>query len=228
MTRWPGIGWFAAGFVMAFFVLATAEFVVFGPIICWFWYSYVDPVVLGWAVVLTPLAVLLAVGVMPATRRWPRLRSWAQGGAVGAVLLIGLGQAADRWLQPVPSEANQIQNVASPSGKYVLSVPIARATYIELNGQQAMKPIWRPTIADRGGTVLYADAGSRLLGYYNVYWLWDAEDRAWLYNSDDGCVYFWELKGGQWQKVLWDRKKMSGLCPPVGLNHVLDEKERPE
>jgi hypothetical protein len=38
---------------------------------------------------------------------------------------------------------------------------------------------------------------SEFVGYLNAYWLWDSQDRLWLYNSDTGRVFFWELSGNR-------------------------------
>ncbi len=58
------------------------------------------------------------------------------------------------------------------------------------------------TIADRDGQVLYKGDGD-FLSSFNVYWYWDEEDRVWLYNSDDGRVYFWERVGDKWKRQKW-------------------------
>jgi hypothetical protein len=84
----------------------------------------------------------------------------------------------------------------SPSGKYILSVPI------EHDPRRHNLPYWRVTISDASKNVLIKD-DSDFVAQLNVYWLWDSEDRVWLYNSDTSRVYFWELSEGKWRRVAW-------------------------
>ena len=41
--------------------------------------------------------------------------------------------------------------------------------------------------------------------------MWDSHDRVWLYNSDDGHVFFWDLVEGEWVKVRWDGGGAQGI-----------------
>ena len=50
---------------------------------------------------------------------------------------------------------------------------------------------------------MYKDDSSKCVGWLNAYWAWDDSDRAWLYNSDNGRVYFWEFDGTNWIKTYW-------------------------
>lgn len=102
-----------------------------------------------------------------------------------AILLIGFSVFAPK----LPQKPNQKTLQTSPSGNYVLTIPIESGT-------------WNVTISDVDGNVLYKD-NSDFLGHFNVYWYWDAEDRVWLYNSDDGRVYFWETSNEKWLKNKW-------------------------
>lgn len=93
---------------------------------------------------------------------------------------------------------NQEQPLASPSGKYVLTVPIEKAA----NNLH----YWRVTISDVNGNVLFKD-DSEFVGHLNVYWSWDAHDRVWLNNSDNGYTYYWEQdKKNQWRRFLCMRE----------------------
>ena len=96
-----------------------------------------------------------------------------------------------------PSPLNQQQPLPSPSGQYVLTVPIEEGLAYD-NFQ-----VWQVTIADAQGNLLYKDEQSRFVGTLNVYWVWDADDRVWLYNSDTGRVFFWEPGDGTWVKTEW-------------------------
>jgi len=90
----------------------------------------------------------------------------------------------------------QDQPLVSPSGKYVLTVPIEKAA--------DKRDYWRVTISDREGKELFKD-DSKFVGHLNVYWSWDKEDRVWLHNSDDGYMYYWELdKKNQWRRYQCD------------------------
>jgi len=102
-----------------------------------------------------------------------------------AILLIGFSVFAPK----LPQKPNQKTPLMSPSESYILTVPIKAG-------------VWNVTISDTDGNVLYED-NSDFLGHFNVYWYWDAEDRVWLYNSDDGRVYFWENVKGKWLKEKW-------------------------
>ena len=84
----------------------------------------------------------------------------------------------------------------SPSGKYLLRLPIEPQGGIR---------VWKLTITDRTGKVLYKDDESRMGGRFNVYWGWDAQDRAWLYNSDDGQIWRWELVESAWKRIASER-----------------------
>ena len=114
-----------------------------------------------------------------------------------------------------PAPANHRQPLVSPSGKYVLTLPIERAP------AYANARVWKVTISDRQGDVLYKDNTSTFVGYLMVYWIWDAADRVWLYNSDDGRTFFWELTDGKWVKKEWTKdegeRTVRALAPPPSL-----------
>lgn len=115
------------------------------------------------------------------------------------------------------SPPNQIQPLTSPGGKFVLTVPIEKRS-----GCNAR--VWKVTISDGQGKQLYKDNDSEFVGNLQVYWVWDKEDRVWLYNSDTSKVFYWELTEGEWGKVRWgygrtkevggDLKPPSELYPP--------------
>jgi len=94
---------------------------------------------------------------------------------------------------------NKQQPVTSPSGEYVLTVPIETNT---TNPQYKGTPVWKVTISSNG-KIEYKDEGSTFVGNLNVYWIWDKDDRIWLYESDTSYVYFWAKVDGEWQKTKW-------------------------
>jgi hypothetical protein len=57
------------------------------------------------------------------------------------------------------------------------------------------------TITDTSGKVLYKDDASEMAGNLNVYWGWVSQDRVWVYNSDDGKIWRWELLNSTWTKI---------------------------
>lgn len=72
---------------------------------------------------------------------------------------------------------------------------------------------WKVTIKAADGTVVYKDEESDFIGTLNVYWCWDSNDRVWLYNSDDGRVWYWDFQNNAWAKTEWS-KDSSSLKPP--------------
>jgi len=109
--------------------------------------------------------------------------------------------------------ANKIQPLLSPGSGFVLTVPhVADSTG---------NTYWRVTIADSSGAVVYVDTESDFVGNLNVYWIWDADGRVWLYNSDDGTVHFYTDESGSWEHVIYGpagHPSSEGMPdPPDGL-----------
>jgi hypothetical protein len=90
----------------------------------------------------------------------------------------------------------QIQNLESPSKKYILEMPILEKDEMHY---------WTLIIKDKSGKLLYKDLDSDFVGYLNIYWCWDEHDNVWVYNSDNGFTYFWRNVNNEWEKVLWGR-----------------------
>ena len=134
--------------------------------------------------------------------------------SVLALLLTLAGCSGQSAGPPLP---NHIQPLNSPSGKYVLTVPIETTR----NPKDPGRPVWKVTIADPAGQILYRDDDSLFRGDRNSYWTWDSSDRAWLYYSDSGNVFFWEPQDGNWQKAEWGhahkRSIARDITPPDGL-----------
>lgn len=127
---------------------------------------------------------------------------------VGALLLLsGCG------LSDTP--INQQQNSVSPSGSYAVRIPVERfddgATY------------WVTTIKNTASDeIVYQDTEQEFVGNLQVYWMWDVEDRLWLYSTDTGRVYVWIQNNGVWEKIFWGygtdkRKYKEPINPPHGL-----------
>lgn len=104
----------------------------------------------------------------------------------------------------------QDQPLVSPSGKYVLTVPIEKAA--------DNLHYWSVTISDRNGNVLFKD-DSEFVGHLNVYWAWDKEDRVWLQNSDTGYTYYWKLDNeNHWRRYQCDHETPESL--PCSLSPI--------
>lgn len=94
--------------------------------------------------------------------------------------------------------SSQRQGLASPSGRYVVSMPIQENT---TDPGYLGTPVWKVTISNAEGLTLYRDENSTFVGTLNVYWGWDDADILWLYNSDDGRIWRWEQIEGEWKKI---------------------------
>lgn len=109
--------------------------------------------------------------------------------------------------------ANKIQPMFSPDSSLVLTVPQVEDSAGHL--------FWRITIADASGAVVYVDTESEYVGNLNVYWIWDADGRVWLYNSDDGTIQFYSDESGAWAHTVYGavgNPRVEGLPePPDGL-----------
>ncbi len=98
----------------------------------------------------------------------------------------------------------------SPSGKYFLSVPIEEQT---TDPNYEGTKVWKVTISDSEGKVVYKDEDSTMVGNLKIYWGWDQSDRVWVYNSDDGAIWRFEREPNGWKKVR--SKKNDGI--PEGI-----------
>ncbi len=105
---------------------------------------------------------------------------------------------------------NQTSPLPSLSGKYVLTVPVVRE---ERGGFESF---WKVTISDSEGKLLYTDEEG-FPARFNVYWVWDEDDRVWLYNSDDGNIFYWEFQD-KWVKNEYDEHNSPLKIPPLLLD----------
>ena len=103
-------------------------------------------------------------------------------------LVAGCGRSgrARRPAQELP--------LTSPSGEYVLTMPI------ENDRAQGNAAYRRLKILDSDGNVVYKDKNPPFWSARRIYWAWDQEDRVWLYNGFDTTVWFWEQSDGAWTK----------------------------
>ncbi|MGE5473893.1 MAG: hypothetical protein ACM3UU_06695 [Ignavibacteriales bacterium] len=115
----------------------------------------------------------------------------------------------------LPQTVNEKSPSLSYSGKYVLTIPIDR------NKNYNDNFVWKITIKSKDGKLLYRDENSKFVGHLNVYWIWDSKDNVWLYNSDDGFVYYWTSMNGIWEKKKWgygkNKQIEANIYPPAEL-----------
>lgn len=171
------------------------------------------------------LALLLSAALLlwAHHRRWGWLQAVALGGfSVPAflVVLMVLSPLLPHRPRQGDEEPNQRQSRVSPSGRYILSVPIERSR--SRKGPLGFgMPYWYVTVSDPNGVLLYRDAQEEFQGIHNVYWTWDDQDRVWLYDSDDGTVYLYEWADGAWSRRTWghDRTRHieQEIVPPDAL-----------
>ena len=148
-----------------------------------------------------------------ARRKWlPRLKAVAIGGLSSTflillLLILPLIRTNKRHEQP----PNRQQHLISPSGKYILTVPVKRI-------KQELLSFGRPyrivTISDPNGKIIYQDREETFPAWFGTYWVWDKEDRVWLFGSDSG-VFFYENIDGDWVRRDWYSEL--GVSPPESL-----------
>ena len=98
-------------------------------------------------------------------------------------------------------EPNKRQPLTSPSGKYVLTVPIERSK--EERGPLGFgEPYRHVTISDPNGNILYCDLEKDFPGWFGTYWVWDEKDLVWIFGSDSGTFYY-ECTNDIWTRYGW-------------------------
>lgn len=156
-------------------------------------------------------------------KKWRSLTAVALGGLSSTFLILLLMFILHliRTNESPKQLPNRQQSLISPSGKYVLNVPIKRIK------QQLLSfghPYWIVTISDPNGEVVYTDKEETFPGWFGTYWVWDKQDRAWLYGSDAG-IFFYENIDGNWTKHNWGDG--IGITPPESL-YPDDVNKRPK
>lgn len=61
---------------------------------------------------------------------------------------------------------------------------------------------WKIVIVDRQGDGKWTEE-TPFLPHLQIYWHWDAENRLWIYNSDDGRVHYLSTTGAGWRMNEW-------------------------
>jgi len=118
--------------------------------------------------------------------------------------------------KPASPAKNQTQNLPSPSGNYVLRVPVETHT---TDPRYAGTKVWKVTILDRSGTQEYKDEDSTMIAHLNIYWGWDTADQVWVYNSDDSRITLWtKNSSGKWTKH--ENQDKSSMPPAILPDHA--------
>jgi len=102
-----------------------------------------------------------------------------------------------------PPDRNQQQGTVPPNGKFTLHLPIELQT---TNPTYKGTRVWKVTIKNASGQTVYKDDESTMVGTLSVYWGWGADNKVWLYNSDDGRIWHWEVSSEGWRKIPSSRE----------------------
>jgi hypothetical protein len=143
---------------------------------------------------MSPLCFLLVSALLPACREAPEAPP-----------------AEPAPLRQRVDPAGQQQGITSPSG-FVARVPI-----VSMEGRD-FATYWCPELRDADGGLLLRDREG-FPARFNVYWAWDAQDRLWLYNSDDGAVVIYAAGPEAWARSQWVRG--SEPQPPEAIQRLI-------
>ena len=104
------------------------------------------------------------------------------------------------------TQPNQRQASISSTGKFKLDVKIEQQT---TNPKYKGALVWKVCISDRNGKLVYKDEDSEFVANLKIYWGWDDREQVWVYNSDDGKIWRWNLKTDKWRKI--ESRKSDGI-----------------
>jgi hypothetical protein len=212
---------YACLFALTAFITLTAFMIVHMIAIYILWFIVPTRLVYA-AVIFISVLLFSTLGLIARRKRSGWLGAVALGGMAVPILMI----ASPLLMLLLPNappdqKPNQHEPATSPSGRYVLTVPIERSEHDKGPLGFGM-PYWHVTVSDPNGTAIYRDADEQFFGVHNIYWMWDKGDRVWLYNSDNGTVYFYEeYADGKWRKAKWGHGKTGhvpqDIAPPESL-----------
>lgn len=112
-------------------------------------------------------------------------------------------------LPALPQAPNKQNPARSPDGQFE-----ARFT--------SPAPGWDVVIRERRSGKKWKEE-TPFLPHLQIYWRWDAENRLWIYNSDDGRVHYLQAAEGAWSMHEWgwggapSSESASELRPPNEL-----------
>lgn len=159
--------------------------------------------VVGCAILIGVSAVWQALVIV--IERWLKLGPISRSLAfiMPSVLLVVLPILGVRPPQP----ANKKNPAVSPSGLYKATI-------------SSPTPNWIVRIDDDAGRTFKEETD--FVSHLNIYWIWDSNDRLWIYNSDDGQVHSWARNSdGAWNHVKWGSARRGGTgwtnSPPDAL-----------
>lgn len=119
------------------------------------------------------------------------------------VLLVALSAEAR-------AKGPQDSPVAAPDGRHVARVDILPKPCLK-----GFSECWVVSIHKAsGGEVFRDDRG--FPAFFNVYWEWDAQGRLWLYNSDDGAMFIYEVRSGSWARREASDGERKATPPKMG------------
>ena len=177
------------------------------------WIYVPTAITLGFAIAVF-LSVFGFIFMYSLTKKRYHLTAMSSGGMIIPCLILVLMLVFP--LTRTEADHNQLPNqeqpLISPNGKYILTVPIER--YKNPGEFGFGLPFWCVTISVPNGNVIYRDEDKSFPGWFKHYWIWDEEDRAWIYGSDSG-TFFYEYKDGKWLKHDWG--KNLDISPPESL-----------
>jgi len=184
----------------------------------YFLWVFISSSLIYWGTTILTLCAFLGLMFLARHIRQRWLMAISLGGAVApAVILVLMLVSLFTGTRASPNQKpNQCEPLMSPSGKYVLTVPIEHSGRLGFG-----LPFWHVTISDPERKVLYHDPEESFGGIHNVYWTWDQQDRVWLCDSDDSSVYFYEYADGNWTKARWGAGRTGhaekDIAPPESL-----------
>jgi hypothetical protein len=114
------------------------------------------------------------------------------------LLLLSLEYCSEETSLP-PEVATSKTSAISPSGKFLLSV-------IDLSGEMYFQ------IQDRSKQKIVYSCPKKFLDNFTNFFLWDKQDRVWVYSGDIG-IFFWEQNRDtqKWEK--YDYTESSAVAP---------------
>lgn len=121
---------------------------------------------------------------------------------LGSCALLGAGCVMTSRTALPPEVATQERPAVSPSGEYMLVVVSGYDGEAHFQSFQIVSR-FVVTTQDRSavlGETVYA-APERFATRHTTYFLWDQDDRVWVYSGDVG-TFFWEYNAatGDWEK----------------------------
>jgi len=126
---------------------------------------------------------------------FPRIAVYTSPFLVICVLLFLLPSSAQK--------VNQTSPLVSPSGKYQVTVSSPAMGWKFIIETTDKEQRW--------------ELATFFAPQFNVYWVWDTEDRLWTYNSDDGGVAYFSNEHSEWRQREWHADVVPATDLPAGI-----------